>query len=49
MSPHGGFFSNETGAHILHLRAKVPLCGSYLPVSIASGWELSLSFVKELL
>ena len=39
--------SFKTGAHILHLRAKVPPCGSYLPVSIASGWELSL--VKELL
>ena len=41
--------SSNAGAHILHLRAKVPPCGSYLPVSIANGWELSLSLVKELL
>ena len=41
--------SSTSGAHSLHLRAKVPSCGAYLPVSIASGWELSLSLVKELL
>ena len=35
--------SSTSGTYTLHLWAKVPPCGVYFGVSIASGWELSLS------